>query len=484
VPLFSGIATICAAVDAQTRLELVEGYQVPPVLWMMTIGDPADKKTPGARPMMQVLYQIEKEDRPRFKQSMTQWEALDHMYQQSKKHYIEAAATDTEAILTGTLNNATLPQVGAEPPPQPVEVKLVVEDITSQKLVRIVADRPRGVMCHLDEMKSWVEKLGDIKSGEDRSCWVKSYEADPYSMDRVSEKGTIKADNMAVSIYGNIQPKVYKDRIAQMSDDGLLQRFIPALLREDFTKRGEPIPDMFSHRALWDMKVREIYALPVMTYKLDPSAYQLFREFQLWYEQTKRDERMLHSVPVFMQAFGKLEGTTGRIILIMHLMENPYSTMVTADTVNRAIEIVQSYVVPAYRYALGETAGMIENSLERYLVEKIVQLSGEQETITLSDLRRLLERRIIDAPRHVINQQICDAMEPLESAKWVSIINDHKDRKTWAINAELAKQNSKHRSDIIKAKQRRQDASTALVRKKGFDVPRKLVKGYHPETMD
>jgi len=484
VPLFSGIATICAAVDAQTRLELVEGYQVPPVLWVMTIGDPADKKTPGARPMMQVLSQIEREDRPRFKQSMVQWEALDNMYQQSKKHYIEAAATDTESILTGVLNHSTLPQVGAEPPPQPVEVKLVVEDITSQKLVRIVADRPRGVMCHLDEMKSWIEKLGDVRSGEDRSCWVKSYEADPYSMDRVSEKGTIKADNMAVSIYGNIQPKVYKERITQMSDDGLLQRFIPAILREDFTKRGEPIPDMFSHRSEWDMKVREIYALPVTTYRLDPSAYQLFREFQLWYEQTKRDERLLHAVPVFMQAFGKLEGTAGRIILIMHLMENPYRSTVNADTVSRAIEIVQTYVVPAYRYALGETAGMIDNSLESYLTEKIVQLSGEQETITLSDLRRLVERRVTDAPRYVVNQQICDAMETLETAKWVTIINDHKDRKTWAINAELAKQNTAHRLGIIKAKQRRQDASTALVRRKGFDVSRKLVKGYDPSTMD
>ena len=39
-------------------------------------------------------------------------------------------------------------------PPQPVPLKITVSDITSQKLVRQAADRPRGLLCHLDEMAS------------------------------------------------------------------------------------------------------------------------------------------------------------------------------------------------------------------------------------------------------------------------------------------------------------------------------------------
>ena len=484
VPLYAGLATVCAAVDARTRLELVPGYQVPPVLWLMTIGDPADKKTPGARPMMGVLNQIEREDRPRFERALLEWEALDSIHQQSKKAYILAAGQNTESIISGKLDNDVLPPVAPAPKTKPVDVKLVVNDVTSQKLVRIVADRPRGVMCHLDEMKSWVQKLSDPRSGEDRSCWTKSYEADPYSMDRVGEQNTIYAENMAVAIYGNIQPVVFKDRLRSMSDDGLLQRFIPAILRENFTKRGEPIPDAFSTRQQWEMRIRELYALPAMTYKLDSEAYKAFRDFQLWYEQTKRDERILKADPVYMQAFGKLEGTCGRLILLVHLLESPYNLTVNHSVTNRVIQLIKSYVVPAYRYALGETAGMIDDGLERWVADRMIQLSGNTPTVTLSELRRSAQRKLEGMPRHSANMALCDAMEPLEDAGWVTLINDHKDKKQWAINPNLAKQNEQYHVEIIKAKQRRQDASTAIVRMRGHDVPRKLVKGYDPATMD
>ena len=399
VPLFAGLATACAAIDSRTRLELMPGYEVPPVLWLMTIGDPADKKTPGARPMMGVLSQIEKEDRTRYNRELLQWEALDNIHQQSRKSYILSAGQNTETIISGQLDHETLPPIAPEPPPKPVDVKLVVNDITSQKLVRIVADRPRGVMCHLDEMASWVAKLTDPRSGEDRSCWTKSYEGDSYAMDRVGEANTIYASNMAVSIYGNIQPAVFREKLRQMSNDGLLQRFIPAVLSMEHTKRGEPIPDMFSTRTQWEMKIREIYALPTMTYRLDSESYELFRDFQLWYEQTKRDERLLAADQVFMQAFGKLEGTCGRLILVNHILTSPYTNPIPAYTTRKAIAIAKGYLVPAYRYALGDTGGLLDDGIEKFLADRMVQLSGNADTVTMGELKQACRKRWLVSQR-------------------------------------------------------------------------------------
>lgn len=484
VPLFAGLATVCGAVDARTRLELMPGYQVPPLLWFMTIGDPADKKTPGARPMMHVLHQLEREDIQRYERSLLEWEALDNIHQQSRKAYILAAGQSTETLLTGKLDDDTLPPVAPPPPGKPVNVKLLVEDVTSQKLVRIVADRPRGVLCHLDEMSSWVNKLTDPRSGEDRSCWTKSYEADPYTMDRVGSENTIFASNMAVSIYGNIQPAVFKERLRQMSNDGLLQRFIPSVLRAHHTKRGEPIPDMFSTKAAWEMKVREIYALPVYTYHLDPEAYKQFREFQSWYELTKQDERLLAADPIYMQAFGKLEGTCGRIILLMHLMDNPYSATVNRFTTMQAIKLVKTFLIPTYRYALGEAGGLQADSLERWCAERVVQLSGNVSTVTCGEIRSAARRQLENTPRGIVNQVIADAMEPLEQAKWVTVIEDTKNRKTWAINPAIATQYEDHRLTVIKAKQRRLDQVRDNVLASGKTTPRRLAKGYDPATMD
>ena len=484
VPLFAGLATACAAIDSRTRLELMPGYEVPPVLWLMTIGDPADKKTPGARPMMGVLSQIEKEDRTRYNRELLQWEALDNIHQQSRKSYILSAGQNTETIISGQLDHETLPPIAPEPPPKPVDVKLVVNDITSQKLVRIVADRPRGVMCHLDEMASWVAKLTDPRSGEDRSCWTKSYEGDSYAMDRVGEANTIYASNMAVSIYGNIQPAVFREKLRQMSNDGLLQRFIPAVLSMEHTKRGEPIPDMFSTRSQWEMKIREIYALPTMTYRLDSESYELFRDFQLWYEQTKRDERLLAADQVFMQAFGKLEGTCGRLILVNHILTSPYTNLIPAYTTRNAINIAKGYLVPAYRYALGDTGGLLDDGIEKFLADRMVQLSGNADTVTMGELKQACRKRLASLPAYQVPQAISDAMEPLEAAQWVTLVNDHKDKKTWAINPYLAVQYESRRLEIIKAKQRRQDDSRAIVLAAGKYTPRSYAKGYDPKTMD
>jgi len=387
-------------------------------------------------------------------------------------------------MISGKLDDDTLPPVAPPPPSKPVNVKILVEDVTSQKLVRVVADRPRGVLCHLDEMASWIAKLTDPRSGEDRSCWTKSYEADPYSMDRVGEQNTIYASNMAVSIYGNIQPTVFRDRLRQMSNDGLLQRFIPSVLRAHHTKLGEPIPDMFSTRAAWDMKVREIYALPAMTYKLDSEAYIEFREFQRWYEMTKQDERILNADPIYMQAFGKLEGTCGRIILLMHLMTNPYSATVNRFTAIQAIRLVKTFLIPTYRYALGEAGGLQENSLERWCADRIVQLSGNASTVSTSELRIAARRQLDNTPRGMINQVIADAMEPLEIAKWVTVIEEKKDRKLWAINPALAVQFEDHRTKVIKAKQRRMDQLRDNVLASGRSTPRRFAKGYDPDSMD
>ena len=484
VPLFAGIATICGAVDSRTRLELMPGYLVPPVLWLMTIGDPADKKTPGARPMMGILRTIEKEDVTRYKRALLEWEALDHVHNQSKKAFITSAGQSTETMVSGQIDYDAAPPVSPEPPPKPVDLRLTVDDITSQKLVRIVADRPRGVLCHLDEMASWVNKLTDPKSGEDRSCWTKAYESDPYSMDRVGAENTIYASNFAVSIYGNIQPQVFRSRLKAMSADGLLQRFIPAVLRPECTKLGEPVPDMFTRKSEWEMKVREVYALPTMTYRLDSMAYEEYREFQRWYEGAKKDERILNSDPIYMQAFGKLEGTCGRVILTMHLMTQPYAQLVPMTTVERAIRFIREYVIPAYRYALGDVGGMTDDSLERWVLDRMVQLSGTVSTVNLSDMRRAAHRQLEGIPRHAHNQSISDAIEPLEQAGWVSVINDHKDKRTWAINPALGEKYRDIQLSVIKAKQRRYDDSRAIVLRSGKYTVRRLAKGYDPSTMD
>ena len=479
VPLFAGIGAICGVVDARIRLELMDGFRVPPVLWLMTLGDPADKKSPGSRPMLTALKEIEKEDRPRYKDALLRWEGQKAAYDSAKKAFLDYAASPESH-----LDNDAMPQV-PDLPEEPVPLKITVSDITSQKLVRHAAERPRGLLCYLDEMNSWVRKLTDKMSGEDRSTWVVSYESESYEMDRVGA-GSIWCENLAVSIYGNIQPAVFRQNLDLLSNDGLLQRFIPAILRGNKTKLGQPVPEMLTSKAQWDQLLRTIFALPEQIYRLSPEAYAEYRGFQGWYEATKQDERLLNAHDVYMTAFGKLEGTTGRLILLFHLIESPYAPVVAVSTVQRVVAIVKSYVIPAFRYALGAVGGMVDDSLDVWITNHIIHLAGEQEHVSLRELKRSAKRKLSKFTPWQAEQALRDSMTMLEQCGWVVVVDDSgkASHTVWAINPHLATMFKDYRLEIIKARQRQLDEIRSNVLAKGLHTERRIAKGYDPETMD
>ena len=477
VPLFAGLAAVCGVIDARIRLELMPGFKVPPVLWLMTLGDPADKKSPGSRPMLAPLKAIEAEDRPRFNKEFLEYEGKESAYASAKKSFLEWSASP-DAMLGGD-QAPTVPDA----PVQPVPLKITVSDVTSQKLVRHAAERPRGLLCYLDEMNSWIRKMTDKMSGEDRSAWVVAYESEHYEMDRVGA-GSIHAENFAVSIYGNIQPQVFRQNLAALSADGMLQRFVPGILRSNKTKLGHPIPDYMTSAAAWENTLRLTYALPVQTYHLSAEAYEVYRAFQSWYEDAKRDERVLDSGAEYMTAFGKLEGLAGRLILLFHVIESPFAPQVQAGIVQRVVDLVRGYVIPAYRYALGEVGGVIQNDFDQWVIDYVIQNSAEHSMFDLRTLKRSARRPLEGKTEWQKDQAVLDAMLVLEQAGWaIQVESDLNKRKvTWAINPSLPTMFKTYRETVIKAKQRHADYIYRYAYDKGKD--RKLVKGYDPDTMD
>lgn len=479
IPLFAGLGAVCGAIDARSRLELMPGFKVPPILWLMTLGDPADKKSPGSRPMFQTLKALEAEDRPRFAKAQLDWEAKEAQYSSAKKAFLDFSQTP-EALM----DNAAVPSI-PELPKQPVPMKITISDITSQKMVRQAADRPRGLLCYLDEMNAWVRKMTDKTSGDDRSAWVQSYEGESYEMDRVGA-GSIHAENLAVSIFGNIQPRVFKEHLKNLSADGLLQRFVPIVLRGSKTKLGNPVPEYMSNRAQYDQMIRVVYGLPPLTYKLSMPAYLKYREFQQWYEDKKQDERLLKSDDTFMTAFGKLEGLAGRLILIFHVIESPYSIEVSEGIVERVVHLIRSYVIPSLRYSLGEVGGLADDSLDQWMTEHIIHICDEKQTVSLRELKRSARRPLEGVSEWTKDQMIMDSMLMLEQAGWVAQIEDQFNKRNvvWAINQSIATSFKEYRQRVIKAKQRHVDEIYKLAANSPNYKGRKIIKGYDPDTMD
>jgi hypothetical protein len=277
---------------------------------------------------------------------------------------------------------------------------------------------------------------------------------------------------------------VFRASIGPLSADGLLQRFIPAILRGSKTKLGNPVPEYLTSAAAWENTLRLTYALPPQTYQLSPEAYSVFRDFQTWYESAKQDERVLDSGPEYMTAFGKLEGLAGRLILLFHVIESPFCPQVTPEVVHRVISFVRGYVIPAYRYALGEVGGAINNDFDQWVIDHIIQNSADMTMIDLRTLKRSARRKLDGKTEWQKDQAVMDAMLVLEQAGWAVKIEEelHKHRAMWAINPGLSTMFKEYRETVIKAKQRHADYIYRYAYDKGKE--RKIVKGFDPDTME
>ena len=447
IPLLAGLGAVCAAVDSRTRLSLADGWKVPPVLWLMTIGEPAGKKSPGSTPMFKILEDLEREDRPNYNQKHMQWQGADAAYAAAMKSFRDYCSSP-EYILNGD-GAPAVPDRPAEPQP----LRIAITDITSQDMVRKAAARPYGMLMYRDELAAWFAQLTDSKSGVDRSAWTVSYEARPYHMDRVGS-GHIYAENLAISVYGNIQPDALAIHMKRLTEDGFLQRFIPGVLPRSKWKRGRAIPDHLTNRGQWENMIRVAHALPIMDYSLSDGAAKVFYDFQTWFGQQLDDAQLMELPSAYRTALGKCDGTLGRLALVFHVMESPFNIQVSEDTMARAAEFMTNYVVPSLYYTMGQLGGSCE--LEKWVTEHVMQRS-DQGVVTLADMRSRLAGNNIgkDVPPWKLEHHILTAMYTIENSGWAIRVDEGKHTQ-WAI-APLHKRFPEYRAAVIDAQQRLQD---------------------------
>jgi hypothetical protein len=447
VPLWAGLGAACAVVDAQSRLELDSGWRVPPVLWLMTIGDPGDRKSPGSIPMMEPLKVIEASDKARFAKDMMVWTYKQAVYASAHNAMMKYAGSPE-----GMLDSSQAPTVPEEPR-QPVPLRFTIDDITSQQVLVLCQQRPRGMLCYFDEMNSWTNKLVNKQSGENRSAWVRGFESKPYELDRV-KNGSTHVENFALSIYGNMQPRVLDENFTQLSMDGLLQRFLPAVVRHEQSRINHPIPEFMTSTSTWENTLRLTYAMDKTMYRLTPEAYQCFRSFQEWYEDRMHKERLMKSSGEFITAFGKITGLVGRLALMFHILENPWAPAVSAELMARVIRIAREYVIPTMRYVFDGDGSA--STFDSWVMDYIIQHS-DYPTITMQAIKRSAASPLEKAGAKTSwnkDEWLINAMYLLAQMKWVSRIDDKTpdNKAEWYINPQLKTVFKAYRDSVVQAK--------------------------------
>ena len=254
--------------------------------------------------------------------------------------------------------------------PKPPTPRLRLGDSTTEAAQERCRESPRGVLMIQDELSGLfgrIDKYGGKGGGADRSFWLEAYTGGSYTVDRIG-RGSFEIENLSVSILGGIQPDKIRSVIAGSDDDGMIQRFIPIVLRP--TQRDKDVETPPVSEEFGDF-LEDLFALEA------PSNF--FGKKPLTFSEGAREIREkladehFHFVRVmegvntkYSSHVGKQDGLFPRLCVIWHCAENASNpdglpTEVSEETAARVARFMREFIRPHARVFYGSVASVDEH---------------------------------------------------------------------------------------------------------------------------
>lgn len=395
-----------------------QGWRESARLWCAVVGNPSIKKSPSIKRATSRIRKIDGDLHDTNDKAMAQHLAEMEAYKEAKK----------EAKKTGESVKA---------PEPPKRERMVVEDVTVEALSEVLKDNARGVMCVQDELSGWFGAMdaysGGKTGGKDRAHWLEAYNGGGRVVDRVM-RGSLKIPNWSVCMIGGIQPDAIR-RIAQnMTDDGLMQRFMIVVgsNAEEYDRdaNGEA--------------AKAYSGLVDYLYGVAPSAHAvtMTEDAHQVREALNKYAMDLANYPAMpgglKSHLGKWSGLFARLVLLFHAIEchrmsvHPVSVQVSGDTALRVDLLMRKFLLPhAMAYYTDVLGAATELEHARWIAGYV--LSKNLSVLTLRDIQQAYRQwRGLDDWRRT------RIMQTLEDMGWiVPVDDDRKSRRgahTWAVN--------------------------------------------------
>jgi hypothetical protein len=268
---------------------------------------------------------------------------------------------------------------------------------------------------------------GSRGASADAPFWLKAYEAGRHDVDRSDPSKSFAVAALSVSILGGIQPAVLAKIGDGLTGDGMLARFLFAVVNG----RHEcldlpPEPEGASHYA---EVMRFLSELESVTLTASPEAAEINIAAERW----ALTEMRKHDPDAAIQGvLGKAHGQVARLTGVLHLIEQAtgavlmgiepndfdmgIETVVSGETAASAWRLFQTYLWPNGKlmYALieGETAARAD---VRALACWILDSAAAGQGVRLGDLRQMKRFR-----GRTNDDRFWAAASALEAANWMT----------------------------------------------------------------
>lgn len=375
------LAGTAGCVDGRTSVRVKRhdpSWLESPRLWVMLVGDPSAKKTPTISAALGPLRRLEAKAAAEYRAKKEAWDRL------PKDQRI------------------------GQPP---VHSRFILNDTTTEKAAELLSENPRGLLSHRDELAGWIgdmERYGKGQNASARAFWLEAYNGGYYVQDRIA-RGTISVANLSISILGGIQPDRLRSISEGLTDDGLLQRFLPVLMGRAGADADRP-PDMSN--LFFDEHISRLIAMPARSLYLDPAGHDIreatFAQF--------RDLETYSGAGRGFQAWcGKASAFMMRLAMALHFAD-PNSVSATdgllpASVIERAAELTLRFCVRHAAAFYQDIASSVQETTQRIAEWLLTTERNEFSTRDFSRGPRVLRGADAKALR--------EKLSPLETGGWL-----------------------------------------------------------------
>ena len=225
-------------------------FTQPPIIWGAGIGHPSAAKSPG-------LIDVAQGPIAALEAGMNaDWEARLRQHDTDKAE--AAAVADKwkgEVKSAATSGNAPPQRPDRAKEPEPLQKRrFAVRDATTQRLARMMAANPRGLLLFRDELAGWLGAMDRYDSGKgaDRAFWLEAYGGRRFTVDTMKEGDNAPViDHLTIGMIGALTVDKGRAAMGEADNDGLAARLLyvwPAP-RKPSIPTGEP-PDAMLRDAL------------------------------------------------------------------------------------------------------------------------------------------------------------------------------------------------------------------------------------------
>lgn len=378
------IALTCAAGRIGNRVAATVkcGWSEPAVLWSAIVQRSGTCKSVPLRLATKPIIDAYKLERVAHAEAQA-------IYEAECEHY---------KVQLGEWQKAQRKGEGALEPPAkpvvPVEKRLLVSDVTCEKLGALLKDNPLGLLLVRDELAAWLGSFDRYASGKgsDGPTWLSFFDAANVTIDRKSG-GTLFVERAAVSVLGTIQPGTLARVFGQAErESGLLARLLLVMPPSGDGKwtAGELSPEASAAWASTLQRLGDMAANADAHGNVVPHFIGLARaakaEFITWHNRHMAtiDEGTADDLAAHLS---KLKGNCIRFSLILACLDHAplVPARIEADHIERAITIAGWFSNEARR-VYGMLAQAPETAERKRLVDWIRSKGGR---VTKRDLQRM-----------------------------------------------------------------------------------------------